>query len=79
MNKGASTRAKLLNISKKEGIAFQLLIFRFLHERLLYRLSISNFKNNFFLKGGALLYAFQNELTHPTTDVDFLVSSISRV
>lgn len=72
MNKGASIKAKLQNIAKKENIAFQVLIFRFLHERFLYRLSKSKFHNSFFLKGGSLLYAFENELTRPTKDVDLL-------
>ena len=77
MNKGASIRAKLSNISKAEGVAFQTLIFRFLHERFLYRLSQSHYKNNFFLKGGVLLYAIENEITRPTKDVDFLGSGVS--
>ena len=77
MNKGASIRAKLSSIAKAEGVAFQTLIFRFLHERFLYRLSQSHFKNNFFLKGGVLLYAIENEITRPTKDVDFLGSGVS--
>jgi predicted nucleotidyltransferase component of viral defense system len=77
MNKGASIKAKLQSIAIKENVAFQILIFRFLQERFLYRLSKSRFKNFFFLKGGALLYAFENELTRPTKDVDFLVQNIS--
>lgn len=76
MNKGASIRAKLSNIAKSEGIVFQTLIYRFLHERFLYRLSQSEYKNNFFLKGGVLLYAISNEITRPTKDVDFLGSGV---
>ena len=77
MNKGASIRAKLQTIAKSENIAFQVLIFRYLHERFLYRLSKSGYRNNFFLKGGALLYAFEKELARPTKDVDFLGKNIS--
>jgi predicted nucleotidyltransferase component of viral defense system len=72
MNKGASIKARLLNISKRENIAFQVVIFRFLHERFLFRLSKSRFQESFYLKGGSLLYAFQNEMTRPTKDVDLL-------
>jgi hypothetical protein len=78
MNKGASIKAKLQNIAKNENIAFQVLIFRFLHERFLLRLSKSKYKNFFFLKGGSLLYAFENELTRPTKDVDLLGQNISQ-
>lgn len=65
MSKAASIRQKLLDISKKENIAFQVIIIRYLHERLLYRLSRSEYCNNFYLKGGTLLYNIQNEVTRP--------------
>jgi len=77
MNKAASIRAKLNNIAKSENISFQVIIFRYLHERFLFRLSMSAYKNNFCLKGGVLLYAFEQELTRPTRDVDFLGTDIS--
>jgi predicted nucleotidyltransferase component of viral defense system len=67
-----SVRAKLYNISKERNISFQHLIIRYLHERLLYRLSISSFNNNFFLKGGTLLYAYsKTEKPRYTLDIDF--------
>jgi predicted nucleotidyltransferase component of viral defense system len=67
-----SVRAKLYNISKERNISFQHLIIRYLHERLLYRLSISRFNNNFFLKGGTLLYAYsKTEKPRYTLDIDF--------
>lgn len=72
MSRAASIRQRLLNIAKQEGVAFQTIIIRYLHERLLYRLSRSPYRENFFLKGGVLLYAFNNEVTRPTKDVDFL-------
>ena len=77
MNKGASIRAKLSNLAKSENMAFQVVIFRYLHERFLYRLSQSAYKNNFFLKGGVLLFAFENEFTRPTKDMDFLGDGIN--
>lgn len=72
----ASIRAKLQQIAKTERIAFQVIIFRFLHERFLYRLSISPYKNQFFLKGGAFLYSVEETKTRPTKDLDFLAQSI---
>jgi len=76
-NRAASLKARLLNLSKKENIEFQVLISRFLHERLLYRISISEFSNHFVLKGGAFMYAIQGLKTRPTTDVDFLGQQIA--
>ncbi len=62
----------MLNLAKKENIAFQLVIIRYFHERLLYRISISQYTNNFFLKGGTLLFYYTREQTRPTMDIDFL-------
>ena len=67
-----SIKAKLLNIAKKEQVDYQSLVIRYLYERLLYRLSISEYREKFCLKGGALLYAFEREYPRPTLDIDFL-------
>ncbi|MDR1583803.1 MAG: nucleotidyl transferase AbiEii/AbiGii toxin family protein [Prevotellaceae bacterium] len=66
----ASIRASLLNFAQKEGVVFQFIIIRYLHERLLYRLSVSEYVSKFFLKGGALLYAFKGIHVRPTMDID---------
>ena len=67
-----SIKAKLLNLAKRERLDYQLLVIRYLYERLLYRLSISDHREKFYLKGGALLYAFEKEHSRPTLDIDFL-------
>lgn len=77
-NYGHSVRAKLLNISIEQKIPFQKLLPRYFQERLLYRLSISPYKDNFVLKGGALLYAHEKWGARPTVDIDFLGQNISR-
>lgn len=69
---GKSVRAKLLNLSRAEKVSYQLLLTRYIQERLLYRLSQSRYKNCFFLKGGALLYAYEQFKARPTLDIDFL-------
>ena len=71
-----SIRTRLLNIAKKENISFQLVIIRYIQERLLYRLSLSLYANNFCLKGGVLLYIYHREQTRPTLDIDFLGTNI---
>lgn len=77
MSSATSIRARLLNISKKEGIAFQVILLRYIHERFLYRLSISKYKNSFYLKGGNFIYAFEGLLARPTKDIDLLGQDIS--
>ena len=76
-NRAVSIRARLLNLAKKEGIDFQLIIIRFLHERLLFRLSVSDYSKQLILKGGAFIYAMQGIKSRPTIDVDLLGTQIS--
>lgn len=71
-SKAQSIRAKLLNLSGGDNRKFQQLVLRYFHERFLYRLSRSLFRENFILKGGALLYAFEEFLPRPTVDMDFM-------
>ena len=74
---GKSVRTRLLTVSKESGIPYMTILVRYLQERLLYRVSQSEFKENFYLKGGALLYAFHQEKARPTKDIDFLGTHIS--
>lgn len=75
-NFGKSIRARLLNLAKKENLSFQLVIIRYMHERLLFRLAMSMYADNFCLKGGVLLYVYSREQTRPTLDIDFLGTNI---
>lgn len=77
MNHPNRINERLLEYSKKHQLNHQLLLIRFFHERMLYRLSISNFKDNLFLKGGIFLYSFQENKARPTIDIDFLATKIS--
>jgi len=76
-NYGKSIRARLLNVAKQENIFFQTILTRYFQERLLYRISQTHYKNNFYLKGGALMYAYERFSARPTLDIDFLGSNIS--
>lgn len=78
-NYGKSNRTKLLNLSKQtKGADYNLILLRFVQERFLYRLSLSTYRENFFLKGGALLFAHERFAARPTRDMDFLGDHISR-
>lgn len=72
----ASVRDRLLNIAKEQGLSFQLIIIRYLQERFLYRVSQSRFRKKFYLKGGALIYAFGGGKTRYTLDIDLLGKEI---
>ena len=54
-NYGKSNRDKLLNLAKQtKGTDYNLILLRFVQERFLYRLSLSAYRENFFLKGGGV-------------------------
>jgi predicted nucleotidyltransferase component of viral defense system len=73
----ASVAARLKNVSKQSGKAFDLLLLLYLQERLLYRLSISDFNDKFVLKGGLFLFSLTQFKARPTKDMDFLAKQIS--
>lgn len=75
-NISASIRAKLFSISKSGNIDFDSLLLRYFQERFLFRLSLSEYKNNFVLKGGLLLLSWDIPETRLTIDIDFLATRI---
>src|SRR5712664_3960445 len=69
---GASIRARLLVVAREKGQIFDLLLTRYANERLLYRLSISAYRDRFVLKGAMLLTTWFDDPHRGTRDVDFL-------
>ncbi|MCQ2050495.1 MAG: hypothetical protein MJZ22_05800 [Candidatus Saccharibacteria bacterium] len=53
-----SIREKLLNIAKSQNMDYEVVLIRYFHERFLFRLSQSKYREHFCLKGGALFYAY---------------------
>ena len=76
-NYGKSIRARLLNVAKQEEVSYQTILTRYFQERLLYRISQTRYRENFYLKGGALMYAYERFAARPTLDIDFLGTHIS--
>jgi predicted nucleotidyltransferase component of viral defense system len=70
----ASIRARLTAIAKNAETARTLdsIVLIYMQERLLYRLSVSNYAGHFVLKGGLLLYSLHGFTARPTQDMDFL-------
>ena len=77
-NYGKSVKTKLLNLMNSSGYKYMYLLARYFNERLLYRVSVSPYRENFLLKGGSLLYALNGLETRPTIDIDFMAQRISR-
>lgn len=72
MNIAHSVRQRLLNLSKKSGEDFQVLLIRYAVERLLYRLARSEHRDHFVLKGALLFALWTGEMHRPTRDLDLL-------
>ena len=71
-NIAASVRARLLNYSRASKQDFSYILLRFCLERLLYRLTLSNYADRFLLKG-ALLFELWFDIPHRATrDADLL-------
>lgn len=71
-NIGASVRARLLNLSKERNQPFDILLTRYVLERLLYRLSITKHRERFVLKGAMLMAIWFDDPQRPTRDLDLL-------
>lgn len=71
-NLQASVRQRLLNIARRDGLDFQLVLTRYGLERFLHRLGRSPHKDAFLLKGAFLFYAWQEDVNRPTRDLDLL-------
>jgi predicted nucleotidyltransferase component of viral defense system len=71
-----SVRARLTKIAQQQDIRFNLLVLRYLHERFLFRLSQSQYAENFCLKGGTLFYALEGMSARSTKDLDLLGQQI---
>lgn len=54
-NYGKSIRTRLLNVAKQEEVFYQTILTRYFQERMLYRISQTRYRENFCLKGGALI------------------------
>lgn len=68
----ASVHQRLLNLAAKRQEDFELLLTRYALERFLYRLSVSEYRDSFVLKGALLLQLWTKETYRPTRDLDLL-------
>jgi predicted nucleotidyltransferase component of viral defense system len=81
-NMAASVRNRLLERSKAESQAFTVMLQRYGMERFLYRLSVSDYANAFYLKGAMLFWVWNVQERRTTMDIDllgFMDNSLDRV
>lgn len=70
--KAQSVRDRLVRIAADRKEDFNLLLIRFASERLLYRLSKTEFVDRFVLKGASLFLIWEDQPHRPTRDIDLL-------
>ena len=78
-NVASSIRARLLQLSKQQGEDFNLLLTRYALDRLLYRLSQSEYKSRFIIKGATLFRVWQGEPHRATKDLDLLGYGVNEI
>jgi predicted nucleotidyltransferase component of viral defense system len=71
-NLAASVAARLLNLAKQTGDDYQTLLTSYCLERFLYRLSVSDRRDRFVLKGAMLLRLWSERPYRATLDLDLL-------
>ena len=72
-NIAASVRQRVLNHARATQTEYNLVEVRYSIERLLYRLSVSDHRESFFLKGAMLFVLWEGESHRPTRDLDLLL------
>jgi predicted nucleotidyltransferase component of viral defense system len=68
-------KALIRNLSKESNVKPEILLRNFMMERFLERISISNYKHNFILKGGVLIAALVGIDTRTTMDMDATIKN----
>lgn len=76
MSKTMSLKAKIRNIAKQKNIPAQVILQNFMFERLLVRLSVSEYKEKFVLKGGMLVAAIVGIDNRATMDLDTTLKNL---
>ena len=71
-NYAHSIKQKLLNLARSEGVDFQVILTKYTLERFLARLTESEFKDEFVLKGAMLFQIWSETSNRATRDLDFL-------
>jgi len=68
----ASVKQRLLNLSQQSGVEFNIILTKYVLERLFYRISVSRLRDRFILKGAMLFWVWKQLLHRTTRDADFL-------
>ena len=76
MKNAMQLKAIIKNLAKEKHISAQLVMQNFMLERLLERISVSEYQQNFILKGGFLIAAMVGLDTRATMDMDVTIKGL---
>ena len=76
MSNAMSLKAKIRNIAKKKNLPAQVILQNYMFERLLVRLSASDYREKFVLKGGMLVAAIVGLDNRATMDLDTTLKNL---
>lgn len=76
MSNAMSLKAKIRNLAKQKNLPAQVILQNYMFERLLVRLSESNYKEKFVLKGGMLVAAIVGLDNRATMDLDTTLKNL---
>ena len=76
MSKAMSLKAKVRNIAKQKNIPAQVILQNYMFERLMVRLSASEYKEKFVLKGGMLVATIVGLDNRATMDMDTTLKNL---
>lgn len=76
MKNAMQLKAIIKNLAKEKHISAQLIMQNFMLERLLERISVSKYQQNFILKGGFLIAAMVGLDTRATMDMDATIKGL---
>ena len=76
MSNAMSLKAKIRNIAKQKNLPAQVILQNYMFERLLVRLSASEYKEKFVLKGGMLVAAIVGLDNRATMDMDTTLKNL---
>lgn len=76
MSKAMSLKARIRNIAKQKNIPAQVILQNYMFERLLVRLSSSEYKQKFVMKGGMLVAAIVGLDNRATMDLDTTLKNL---
>lgn len=76
MNNSMQLKSIIKNMSKNRNISAQIVMQNYMLERLLERISLSTYQENFILKGGFLIAAIVGLDTRATMDMDATIQGL---